>query len=157
MHLGPAVAAAEGAAGGAVAKGAAGAEGTEGLSPLEQAFRKAMDDDFNTPEAVSALFETAREINRLKGSDPAAAAALGRELRRLGGVLGILQQEPGVYLRSGGGAAGVDDELINRLVAERAEAKKNRNWAAADGIRNRLLEMGVILEDRGGETTWRRK
>ncbi len=157
LDLGPAGAAAEGAAGGAVAKGAAGAEGTEGLSPLEQAFRKAMDDDFNTPEAVSALFETAREINRLKGSDPAAAAALGRELRRLGGVLGILQQEPGVYLRSGGGAAGVDDELINRLVAERAEAKKNRNWAAADGIRNRLLEMGVILEDRGGETTWRRK
>ena len=117
-------------------------------------FKEAMDDDFNTPEAYSALFDLVREINRQKGEDMAVAAALGARLRELGAVLGILQQDPDAFLK--GDEA--DDEVaeIERLIAERNQARADKNWAAADAARNRLTEMGIVLEDSAGKTSWRR-
>ncbi|MEH8119986.1 cysteine--tRNA ligase [Aeromonas allosaccharophila] len=117
-------------------------------------FKEAMDDDFNTPEAYSALFDLVREINRQKGEDMAVAAALGARLRELGAVLGILQQDPEAFLK--GDEA--DDEVaeIERLITERNQARADKNWAAADAARNRLTEMGIVLEDSAGKTSWRR-
>lgn len=121
-----------------------------------QDFEKAMDDDFNTPEAYSVLFEIVRDINRARETDMSQASALGAVLRHIGGILGILQQDPSAYLK--GGASGDDEtQKIEELIAKRAEAKKNRDWATADAVRNQLSEMGVILEDKAGSTTWRRK
>lgn len=117
-------------------------------------FKDAMDDDFNTPEAYSALFDLVREINRQKGEDMAVAAGLGARLRELGAVLGILQQDPDAFLK--GDEA--DDEVaeIERLITERNQARADKNWAAADAARNRLTEMGIVLEDSAGKTSWRR-
>lgn len=117
-------------------------------------FKEAMDDDFNTPEAYSALFDLVREINRQKAEDIAVAAGLGARLRELGAVLGILQQDPDAFLK--GDEA--DDEVaeIERLIAERNQARADKNWAAADAARNRLTEMGIVLEDSAGKTSWRR-
>lgn len=117
-------------------------------------FKEAMDDDFNTPEAYSALFDLVREINRQKAEDITVAAGLGARLRELGAVLGILQQDPDAFLK--GDEA--DDEVaeIERLIAERNQARADKNWAAADAARNRLTEMGIVLEDSAGKTSWRR-
>ncbi|MBQ8706717.1 MAG: cysteine--tRNA ligase [Succinivibrionaceae bacterium] len=121
-----------------------------------EAFEKAMDDDFNTPEAYSVLFDLAREVNRLKASDEAGAGRIASVLRYLGGVLGILQQEPAAYLKGGAGED-PDTALIQSLIEKRAEAKKAKDWAAADAVRDQLSKMGIILEDKAGVTTWRRK
>ncbi len=117
-------------------------------------FKEAMDDDFNTPEAYSALFDLVREINRQKAEDMAVAAGLGARLRELGAVLGILQQDPDAFLK--GDEA--DDEVaeIEQLIAQRNQARADKNWAAADAARNRLTEMGIVLEDSAGKTSWRR-
>ena len=117
-------------------------------------FKDAMDDDFNTPEAYSALFDLVREINRQKAEDMAVAAGLGARLRELGAVLGILQQDPDAFPK--GNEA--DDEVaeIEQLIAQRNQARTDKNWAAADAARNRLTEMGIVLEDSAGKTSWRR-
>lgn len=117
-------------------------------------FKEAMDDDFNTPEAYSALFDLVREINRQKAEDITVAAGLGARLRELGAVLGILQQDPEAFLK--GDEA--DDEVaeIEQLIAQRNQARADKNWAAADAARNRLTEMGIVLEDSAGKTSWRR-
>ncbi|MGL5812591.1 MAG: cysteine--tRNA ligase [Aeromonas sp.] len=117
-------------------------------------FKEAMDDDFNTPEAYSALFDLVREINRQKAEDLNVAAGLGARLRELGAVLGILQQDPDAFLK--GDEA--DDEVaeIEQLIAQRNQARADKNWAAADAARNRLTEMGIVLEDSAGKTSWRR-
>jgi cysteinyl-tRNA synthetase len=116
-----------------------------------------MEDDFNTPEALAALFELVREINRSRSADPARAAALGALLRRLGDVLGILQDDPEAYLRGAEpGGEGLTDADIDALIACRVQAKKDKNWADADAIRDQLKEAGVVLEDSPGGTSWRR-
>ncbi|MFQ2751908.1 cysteine--tRNA ligase [Aeromonas caviae] len=117
-------------------------------------FKEAMDDDFNTPEAYSALFDLVREINRQKAEDIAVAAGLGARLRELGAVLGILQQDPDAFLK--GDEADEEVAEIERLIAERNQARADKNWAAADAARNRLTEMGIVLEDSAGKTSWRR-
>lgn len=119
-------------------------------------FRAAMDDDFNTPEAYSVLFDLAREINRLKGQDDEAAAHLAARLRELAGVLGLLAQDPEDFLR---GDAGSEDEVaeIERLIQARLDARKAKDWAAADAARDRLTAMGIVLEDGPDGTRWRRK
>ena len=118
-------------------------------------FRAAMDDDFNTPEAYSVLFDLAREVNRLKGDGAADAAALAGRLRELGGVLGLLEQDPEAFFK--GNEA--DDEVaeIEGLIKARNDARAAKDWPAADAARNRLTEMGIILEDGAGGTSWRRK
>jgi cysteinyl-tRNA synthetase len=133
---------------------------------LTARFVAAMDDDFNTPEALAVLFDLAREINRLRRESDAAAAPLGAELRRLGGILGILQEDPEVFLKGGvaiGGAAptelereSLSDSAIEGLIAQRLAARKAKNWAEADRIRDELKGKGILLEDGPGGTTWRR-
>ncbi|ASJ96305.1 MULTISPECIES: cysteine--tRNA ligase [Shewanella] len=118
-------------------------------------FTAAMDDDFNTPEAYSVLFDMAREINRLKVDDLAAASALGVSLKQLGDVLGILDQDVDAFFKG----QGSDDEVaqIEALIAERNRARAEKDWPAADVARDGLNALGVILEDGPEGTTWRKK
>jgi len=122
-------------------------------SRFEKAFCAAMDDDFNTPVALGALFDLAREINRQKDEDPQQAAQLGKLLIRLGGVLGVLQLDADTWLRQGSG--GVDAAEIDALIAQRREARANRDWALADQIRDRLTAMKVVVEDTTEGSSWR--
>ena len=117
-------------------------------------FAAAMDDDFNTPEACAVLFEMAREINRLRDGDAAAAAALAAQLRSLAEVLGVLQLPAEEFLQAGAGS-GVDAVRVEALIAERLAARAAKNWAESDRVRDQLLAMGVVLEDGKGGTTWR--
>ncbi len=128
-------------------------EGEEG-EIWRRRFEAAMDDDLNTPEALAVLFELAKEINRLGDQDPARATRLAATLKKLGGVLGLLSQDPEHFLR--GGEAGLSDEEIERLIEEREQARKRRDWATADRIRDQLKARGIVLEDTPQGTLWRR-
>ena len=122
-----------------------------------KAFNEAMDDDFNTPEALATMFELVREINRVRVDDEGKAAQLGAELRKLGDILGVLQDDPENWLRgSDDGNSGLSDEAIEQLIQQRLEARANKDWAEADRIRDELKEQGILLEDGAGTTTWRR-
>ena len=133
-------------------------------APVEEGWRarfeQAMDDDFNTPEALAVLFDLAREINRLRIGDEATAAGLGASLRRLGGWLGLLQADPETFLRggekSGEGMSALTADRVEALIAERATARKEKRWGEADRIRGLLQEAGIVLEDTPKGTSWRR-
>lgn len=114
-------------------------------------FAQAMNDDFNTPEAVAVLFELANEINRT------GSVEMASQLKALAGVLGLLGREPRQFLQGDGRGDGNEEKWIEERIAARVEAKKLKNFAEADRIRNELLEKGIVLEDRpGGKTEWRR-
>ncbi len=115
-------------------------------------FKAAMDEDFGTPEAVAVLFDLASEVNRTQ------SAELAGVLKALGGCLGLLQGDPGAYLQAGLGDTGqsVDAAQIMQMIAERAKAKQERDFAQADRIRQRLTDMGVVLKDSAAGTTWER-
>jgi len=120
-------------------------------------FKEAMDDDFNTPIAVSVLFDLAREINKSKDSTD-KQQQLAATLKHLAGVLGILQDDPESFLQGDADTSGLSEAEIEQLIQQRLEAKHNKNWAQADQIRDQLKEQGIILEDApGGKTTWRRE
>ncbi|MEP6609073.1 MAG: cysteine--tRNA ligase [Burkholderiaceae bacterium] len=110
-------------------------------------FADAMNDDFNTPIALAALFDLATEINRT------GSVSLARQLQSLGGTLGLLQRDPSQFLR------GVDEDTagIELLIAARATAKKEKNYAEADRVRKVLLDKGIVLEDSADATTWRKQ
>jgi cysteinyl-tRNA synthetase len=127
-----------------------------GAEAFEARFHTAMQDDFNTPEALAVMFDLVREINRLRQDDPQAAAGLGAALRRMGDVLGLLQEDPETWLRGDGADDGLDDAEIETLIAQRAQAKAEKNWVEADRIRDQLQQAGIVLEDGPGGTTWRR-
>ena len=123
-------------------------------SRFEKAFHAAMDDDFNTPEAISVLFELAREINRQKIQAPDQGRQLGRLMVRLGGVLGVLQRNPEEFFKALPEGA-LDSNRIDALVAERDAARASRNWARADAIRKELTALNIVVEDGAGGSTWR--
>ena len=126
-------------------------------SEFESRFRNAMDDDFNTPEAISVLFELASEINRVrKAQGDTAAAPLGRLLQHLAGMLGLLQDEAESWFKGSAGDKGLDDAAIEALIQQRLAARKGKNWAESDRIRDELKAQGIVLEDAAGGTTWRR-
>lgn len=122
-------------------------------------FKEAMDDDFNTAEAVAVLFELARDINRQKSRDTHLAAALAARLRGLASHLGLLETDPELFLKSPAptSANGLSDDEIAALILARQEAKAQKNWPEADRIRQELAEQGIVLEDTAGQTTWRRE
>jgi len=122
------------------------------------AFHAAMDDDFNTPEAIAVLQGLARELNTAKdaGAPAGEQTALHAELRQLGGALGILGLTPEQWFRAGS-AGGLSDAEIDVQIVARLAARKAKNWAESDRIRKELGGAGVILEDKpDGTTTWRR-
>ncbi|MDR3003417.1 MAG: cysteine--tRNA ligase [Acidovorax sp.] len=115
-------------------------------NPYAARFKAAMDEDFGTPEAVAVLFELAAEVNRSKSPEVAGL------LKALGGVLGLLQDDPQQFLQAG--ATGMDAAAIEVQIAARATAKAEKNWAEADRIRKALLEQGIVLKDSAAGTTW---
>jgi cysteinyl-tRNA synthetase len=135
-------------------------------------FERAMDDDFNTPEALAVLFDLAREVNRLRAGDGTAAARLGATLRSLGALLGLLQSDPEAFLQGRIHqeavlvdtvnvtdilSAGYSAEQVENLIAQRTAARKAKNWAEADRIRALLQDAGIVLEDTPKGTLWRRE
>ncbi|MEO7623454.1 MAG: DALR domain-containing protein, partial [Gallionella sp.] len=117
--------------------------------PHAQRFKAAMDDDFNTPEAVAVLFDLANEVN--KTNVPQLAA----QLRALGGTLGLLQRDPTEFLQ-GSVVEGLSEMQISEQIAARIAVKLSKNYAEADRIRKELLDAGIELEDSASGTTWRR-
>jgi len=127
-------------------------------SDTNSRFNVAMDDDFNTPEALAALFDLVRHINQAKSEgDQSQAARLGATLKRLGGVLGLLQQDAEDYFKGDGGKGDNGDEEVEVLIIQRAAARSNKDWAESDRIRDKLDQMGIILEDGPAGTVWKRK
>ncbi len=115
-------------------------------NPQASRFKAAMDDDFNTPEAIAVLFDLANEANKTKDSHMQAL------LKNLAAILGLLQRNPDEFLQ-GGHVQSLD---IEGLIQARLEAKKNKNFAEADAIRKQLADASIILEDTPQGTTWRR-
>ena len=121
-------------------------------------FQQAMDDDFNTPEVLAMFFEIARELNKAKESAPEKAAVLAGTLKQFASVLGILQDDPEQFLKGGEKTGSkLSETEIETAIQKRLEAKKNREWAIADQIRDELKAQGVVLEDVSGGTNWRRE
>ena len=108
-------------------------------------FDAAMNDDFNTPIALSVLFQLSRELNKSKSPQLAAT------LKKLGAILGLLQASPESFLQAGS----IDTDAITQLVAERFQARQQRDWARADDIRKQLLAQGIEVEDGAEGSTWR--
>ncbi|HAD48463.1 MAG TPA: cysteine--tRNA ligase, partial [Idiomarina sp.] len=121
-------------------------------APYWQAFSDAMNDDFNAPEAMSVLFDIAREMNRVRDTETDKAAQLATVLQELAEVLGLLQQQPEQFLQGDND----DVALIESLIAKRNNARAEKDWAAADAARDELSAMGIVLEDGPGGTQWRR-
>ncbi|MDD4912665.1 MAG: class I tRNA ligase family protein, partial [Sideroxydans sp.] len=119
-------------------------------APYAQRFQAAMDDDFNTPEAVAVLFDLANEVNRSQSAEAAS------QLKTLAGVLGLLQRDAQAFLQGEANEGGLDDAAINAQIEARITAKKSKNFAEADRIRKELLAAGIVLEDSSQGTTWRR-
>jgi len=127
-----------------------------GGEAFQAQFTAAMDDDFNTPEAYSVLFEMAREVNRLKVENPVAAVGLAAGLRDLANVLGLLEQDPAQFLQHGAQVNEDETARIEALIKQRNDARSNKNWQLADEARDRLNDLGIVLEDSAQGTIWRR-
>jgi cysteinyl-tRNA synthetase len=120
-----------------------------------ETFKQAMDDDFNTPEALAVIFDLANQVNRLRETDADAALQKAAVLKKLANVLGLLEQDPVEFLQSGAGES-EDGTDIDALIDARNAARENKDWAEADRIRDELDAMGIVVEDKDGKTVWRR-
>jgi cysteinyl-tRNA synthetase len=130
---------------------------SKNLEPVTQwvkRFGDAMNDDFNTPEAIASLFDLASEINR--ASDANTKQELSQTLKHLAGLIGLLQRSPNEFLQSGTPHTGMSPAQIEEQIAARHAAKLTKNFKEADAIRERLLNDGVVLEDKPSGTVWRR-
>ena len=128
------------------------------VSPIdtnfEERFNSALDDDFNTPMALSILFEIAKQINIERTNNPNKASALSIQLVELGNYLGILEYDADEYLKQG---SELSESDISKKIEQREEARISKDFAMSDQIRDELFELGIILEDSVNGTTWRRK
>lgn len=136
---------------------------------LWASFCRAMDDDFNTARGIGLVFETARKLNRFmddigeKGSeqDHARLVSTRADLMRIGGVLGILTEAPSQFFEQRKAdilqRKGIDVALVERLIAERDQARREKDWTRADQIRDELSAMEILIEDRPEGTTWKLK
>jgi cysteinyl-tRNA synthetase len=122
-------------------------------------FEEAMNDDFNTPVALSVLFDCARELNKAKDSNATQTAVLAKTLTSLASILGLLQDDSESFLKGGEASSnGLSNEEVEQQIQARLDAKAAKLWAEADRIRESLKQQGVVLEDvAGGKTTWRRE
>ena len=138
-------------------------DATEAASDTDydQRFTAAMDDDFNTPEAIAVLFDLAREINRLRNTDVSQVGQLAAVLKRLADYLGLLARESDAFLQGGqggdAGGEGLSSDAIEALITQRLAARANKDWAESDRIRDELAAQGIVLEDGADGTTWRRE
>ncbi|WP_136681080.1 cysteine--tRNA ligase [Neptunomonas sp. XY-337] len=129
--------------------------------PLEndydERFFAAMDDDFNTPKAFAVLFDLVNELNTHAREDKVTAGRLAAQLKRLGGILGLLQQPADSFLQGDDKEGEITSTEIEAQIELRAQAKANKDYAEADRIRQALLEQGVVLKDSREGTTWYRE
>ena len=126
-------------------------------SKYKQQFEQALCDDFNTANAMAVLFDLARDINREKSTNSESANSLASLLKYLAGIIGLLQDNAETYLKSQvSGAKGLADELIEEMIQQRLDARKNKNWGEADRIRDKLVDAGISIEDGADGTRWRR-
>ena len=123
-------------------------------SRYEKAYFEAMDDDFNTPEALSVLFQMVAELNKIRETNVSLACQLGKLILRLGNYLGILYSDSDKFLM-GEGISAVNKDEIEKLIAERESARAEKNWQRADEIRDQLVDMKVIVEDSASGSDWR--
>jgi len=121
---------------------------------FEHGFIEAMNDDINTPIALSVLFELAHDIQRLRERDLQQAAAHGALLKYLGSILGILQTDVEAFFQAG---SDVDVAQIETLIAARQKARQEKNWQEADRIRDKLASLSIIIEDSSNGTTWKKQ
>ncbi len=127
-------------------------------SEYRRRFDAAMCDDFNTAGAIAVLFDLVRDINRARDSGSETCHQLASLLRELGGVLGLLQEDPEAFLKSRAGQEqGLADAEIDALVEQRLQARAQKDWATADRLRDQLTAAGIEIEDGTGGTRWRRK
>lgn len=117
--------------------------------PFATRFAAALDEDFDSHGAISVLFELAGEVNRQRQTEQSGL------LKALGGVIGLLERVPAAYLQ-GGASGGLDESAIEQMIADRAAAKKAKNFAEADRLRDELKVAGIVLDDSSQGTTWRR-
>ena len=120
----------------------------------EKKFNEALNDDFNTPMALSILFEIAKQINIERTTNPEKAGALSSQLVKLGNYIGILEYNAEEYLKLG---SELSESEISKKIEQRESARNNKDFALSDQIRDELIELGIILEDSINGTSWRRK
>ena len=123
----------------------------------QQQFTQALCDDFNTANAMAVLFDLVREINRAKTDNPGNVNSLASLLKYLAGIIGLLQSDPDAYLKSAvSGSSGLTDKVIDAMIQQRLDARKNKNWREADRLRDELVDAGISIEDGVDGTRWRR-
>lgn len=134
------------------------ADSTEGLdNDFEARFCEAMDDDFNTPRALAVLFELVTELNKAVREGATEASALAAQLKQLAGMIGLLEQSPKAFLQGEAGEGDLTAEQVEALIEQRNQARKDRDFAEADRVRDLLAGKGIVLKDSREGTSWYRE
>ena len=126
-------------------------------SDYQKRFEQALNDDFNTANALAVLFELVRDINRARSDEPDSVDLLSSLLRYLANIIGLLESDPELFLKSQvSQSEGLSDTEVDSLIEQRLQARRSKEWAEADRIRDQLTESGIVIEDGTGGTRWRR-